>query len=221
MVIGISGMIGCGKSTLSSELHDTYSNSLLLEEFSNDDVVFNTFLSWIYKKKPNIDIGFQTYIIESLSDSFKKAINLFNKKGFTMSKNHIFLDRFNLEHYIFAKVNLDKKDSKYFKAFDALFNCILNEEENPDLAIFLDIDFDTFKRRIFQRGRKSEIDNYDLNEAYFKELHSVYKDEFIKLVQRYNIPYKIIDCNNKTNDQVFDEAKNIIDNFDFSKSKRK
>ncbi|SYV97288.1 Deoxyguanosine kinase, partial [Mycoplasmopsis edwardii] len=46
MVIAISGMIGSGKSTLSKELSNIYNNSILVEEFSDNDEVFNTFLKW-------------------------------------------------------------------------------------------------------------------------------------------------------------------------------
>ena len=220
MVIGISGMIGCGKSTLSQSLHKHYKNSILLEEFEKDDAVFNTFLRWFYQNQPNINIGFQAYIVESLSDNFKKTVKKFKDKGWTFKNNHIFLDRFNLEHYIFAILTLKEKPKKYFEAFDALFNEILDHDDDPDLAIFIDVDFETFKDRIFARGRKEEIDNWKANEAYFKELHSLYKKLFVELLNKYHIPYVIIDSNKMNDKEVLSKAIEIIDNYDFSKSKR-
>ncbi|CRH45571.1 Uncharacterised protein [Mycoplasmopsis arginini] len=44
MIIGISGMIAAGKSSLSEKLVEHYPNSLLLHEFEENDEVFNTFL---------------------------------------------------------------------------------------------------------------------------------------------------------------------------------
>ncbi|SYV93084.1 Deoxyguanosine kinase, partial [Mycoplasmopsis synoviae] len=46
MLIGISGMISSGKSTLSKNLNKHYKKSMLLNEFQEEDVVFNTMLDW-------------------------------------------------------------------------------------------------------------------------------------------------------------------------------
>lgn len=109
MVIAVSGMIGSGKSTLTKELKEIYKNSILVEEFADEDPVFNKFLKWIYEKEPNIDIAFQSYIIESLSDTFKKEEKKFLKLYSSHKNGYMFLDRFNIEHYIFAIVTLEKK----------------------------------------------------------------------------------------------------------------
>ncbi|WP_027334265.1 deoxynucleoside kinase [Mycoplasma elephantis] len=219
MVIGISGNIASGKSTLSKALHKHYKNSILIEEFKDNDVVFNTFLKWIYEQKPNIDIGFQSYIVESLTNNFKKINNEFMK-----TKNHlkdfIILDRFVLEHYVFAVATLEKKEKKYLHAFNAMFDEIMDPEVNPDIAIYLDMTFDTFKKHIFKRNRDVEINNWDSNYNYFKRLHELYKDVFIKVVKKYNIPYYVIDVNNLTEEEVIKKAINIIDNHDFTNSQR-
>ncbi|MGV2393630.1 UNVERIFIED_CONTAM: deoxynucleoside kinase [Campylobacter lari] len=44
MLIGISGMISSGKSTLTKKLHEYYKGSKQLKEFEENDEVFNTFL---------------------------------------------------------------------------------------------------------------------------------------------------------------------------------
>lgn len=215
MIIGISGMIASGKSTLAKGLNNFYQNSVLLEEFKEDDSVFNTFLDWFYRKKENIDIAFQTYIIESSSNLLKKSIFEF-KKNHDLKNNHIFLDRFNLEHYIFAILTLKSKPIKYLKAFDAMFYKLIDIENNPNLVIFLDINFEIFKERLFKRARQSEINNYQKNETYFKELHELYKDLFIKLMTSFSIPYIIIDANYKTDNQILVEAIQKIENFNFN-----
>lgn len=50
MIIGISGMISSGKSILVKKLSDYYFNLIFIEEFSDDDFVFNIFLKWCYEK---------------------------------------------------------------------------------------------------------------------------------------------------------------------------
>ncbi|VEU78086.1 deoxynucleoside kinase [Mycoplasmopsis columbinasalis] len=221
MVIAISGMIGAGKSTLATALHKYYRNSMMMVEFEEDDDVFNIFLKWLYEKQPNIDIGFQAYIIESLSAKFQKTIADFKAQGYQFDKNHIFLDRFNLEHYIFAAANLSEKNLKYLKGFDAMFHQIVSPSENPDFAIFLDISFETFKERVFKRNRASEVENFDQNLRYFMRLHDFYKEMFIALCNKYKIPYHIINCNNKTQEQIFAEALILVETFDFSQLQRR
>lgn len=124
MVIAISGMIGSGKSTLSKQLNQHYHKSYLLEEFAQDDDVFNTFLKWVYEKEPNIDIAFQSYIIESLSDTFTKKEKLFLKDR-NHKEHYMFLDRFNLEHYIFALVTLEKNHIDIHKHLMLYLNILL------------------------------------------------------------------------------------------------
>lgn len=216
MVVAISGMIGCGKSTLSKELNHYYANSILVEEFANDDPVFNYFLKWLYEKEPNIDIAFQSYIIESLTESFLKEEQKFLEKFKDHENGFMFLDRFNIEHYIFAVITLEKKDPKYLKAFDAMFKYIVDVNLNPDLAIYLDANFETIKERILKRGRKVEVENFDANEVYFQRLHELYKPLFIKLCEFYKIPYKIIQTDFKSDLDVFDQVKEYIDNYKFT-----
>lgn len=65
-----------------------------------------------------------------------------------------------------------------------------------------------------------EVDNFAENEPYFQRLHELYKELFVKLCLFYNIPYKIINTNNKKDYEVQEEAEEIINNFEFSGSKR-
>ncbi|MGY6171788.1 deoxynucleoside kinase [Candidatus Mycoplasma pogonae] len=211
MIIGISGMISSGKSTLTQQLASHYPASQKLLEFEEDDEVFNTFLKWFYEQKENLSIGFQTYIIEAHSSKFNKLYQDYYAQNLDYQNNHIFLDRFSLEHYIFAKVNLKQKPEKYFKAYDLAFRTLINKEELPDFAIYLDMSFETFKERFFKRGRQVEVDQWDINQAYFYNLHKVYKEIFIQLCHEFNLKYFIIDTEGKNEDQVFVEAIVLIE----------
>ncbi|BAP00896.1 deoxyguanosine kinase [Mycoplasmopsis californica HAZ160_1] len=219
MLIGISGMIGSGKSVLSQKLLNYFNNSVLLKEFEEKDPVFNQFLSWLYQGTQNLSMSFQAYVIESHSFNLSQILADFHRKGHKHSQSHIFLDRFSIEHYIFAQVNLADKP-KYLQAYKEMFTEIFTSELIPDLAIYLDINFDTFKKRLFSRGREVEIANYAQNQKYFAKLLAVYKDTFIKLANHFKMNYIIIDTNQLSEDEVFQKVKDIITNYDFSSCER-
>ncbi|MCU4117113.1 deoxynucleoside kinase [Mycoplasma zalophi] len=211
MIIGISGMIASGKTSLSEKLHKHYKTSKMLHEFEEDDEVFNTFLKWLYEKKPNLTIGFQSYIVENHSAKFAEILEEYKKENLEISNDHIFLDRFSIEHYIFAKIILKEKQGKYLEAYDALFQKLITKEELPDLAIFLDISFDTFKKRIFKRGRETEVDNWDKNIEYFKKLHTHYYEIFSELVEKFNLNHIVIDANDLNEKELSEKVIEIID----------
>ena len=211
MIIGVSGMIAAGKSSLAEKLHRYFEGSLMLHEFEEDDEVFNTFLKWLYEGKPNLTIGFQSYIVENHSTKFNKIKEEFEKSKKDPIEDMIFLDRFSIEHYIFAKLILSKKDKRYLDAYDALFEKLISKDELPDFAIFLDINFETFKKRIFTRGRQSEVDNWDENYEYFRNLHENYFKIFKEIAQKFGLKYVVIDTNNLTEKEVFNKALDIIE----------
>ncbi|MGZ9762986.1 deoxynucleoside kinase [Mycoplasma sp. 5912] len=221
MVIGISGMISSGKSTLSKKLNEHYKTSVILDEFDKDDIVFNTFLKWLYEKKPNLTMALQTYVVENHTTKLQELFTEFAAKHNDLKNNHLVLDRFSIEHYIFAHVNLKVKGRNYLKGYDALFEHMITDEEIPDLAIYLDMSYETFEKRLFERGREVEINNYELNKDYFKNLYRVYKDLFIKQADKYHLNYVIVDTNNLTEAEVLSKAIEIIDNFDLSKAKER
>ncbi|VEU75430.1 Deoxyguanosine kinase [Mycoplasmopsis maculosa] len=212
MLIGISGMISSGKSTLTKKLHEYFKSSYILEEFDENDEVFNTFLKWLYEKKPNLSIGFQSYVVENHTTKLNELINKFNDDNKSWEKDHIILDRFSIEHYIFANVNLKVKGEKYLKGYDALFTKLITKNETPDLAIFLNMTYDTFEKRLFERGREVEINNYENNKEYFTKLYEAYKDLFIKQAEKYNLIYEIIETDNLSEDEVLKKALEIINN---------
>lgn len=220
MLIGISGMISCGKTTLTKSLVRHYPTSMMLEEYDENCEVFNTFLKWLYEKQPNLTMGFQSYVVENHTTKLNELIAKFNKMGKDWKKDHIFLDRFSVEHYIFAHINLRPKGKNYLNGYDALFEHLITDDETPDLAIFLDMSWDTFKKRLFERGRKVETENFDKNEPYFRELYDSYKALFLKQAKKYKFPYEIVETDNLTEDEVYEKAVEIIDKH-MAKYKRK
>ncbi|QGZ97767.1 AAA family ATPase [Mycoplasma sp. NEAQ87857] len=214
MLIGISGMISSGKSVLSKKLTKHYNkNALLLQEFAKEDEVFNTMLRWLYERKPNFDLTFETYILEyhlSIVNQIKKK---FIKRNMNHDQDFIFIDRYAAEHYIFAAVNLEKCDPRIFQAYKLLYDTLITKDDIPEYAIFLDVDFEHFQQRLFKRGREVEIQGWENNKQYFAKLLKVYKKLFIDLANKYGIKYEIIDTNNLTEQEVFNIALEKIEQY--------
>lgn len=207
-------MISSGKSTLVSLLVEHYKNNLqkpayFLNEFKENDVVFNNLLKWHLEKKPNITLSFELYVLDShISELYKIENEL--KKQFV--DYFLFLDRFSVEHIIFSQIAFEN-DPKRWRSYKTMANKMIDSFNIPDFVIYLDVNFETFKNRIFQRNRKAEIDNWNINEVYYKKLHNDYKSNFIKLCQEYGVNYCILDTNNKNQEEVLNEALLQIENF--------
>lgn len=86
MIIGVSGMIAAGKSSLAEKLAKHYKKSIMLHEFEENDDVFNTFLDWLYQNKPNLTIGFQSYIVENHSAKLQMLLKNLMKRNLTKLK---------------------------------------------------------------------------------------------------------------------------------------
>ncbi|QGZ97769.1 deoxynucleoside kinase [Mycoplasma sp. NEAQ87857] len=214
MLIGISGMVSSGKSTLSNKLFNHFKNSLLLKEFDEDkDGVFHTLLDIKFKNQGNssINFSFEAYILENHLNCLDKLLNQFDQE----KNKYIFLDRFSLEHGIFALTDFmfQKFPKRSFEAYKAMSKIMVEPRHLPELIIYLDVSFDTFKQRIFNRQRDSEVENWNLNEPYFRLLFDNYKKHFLDLLKNANINYIVIDTNDLNEDQVFEVAKEAILQF--------
>ncbi|SYV94811.1 Deoxyguanosine kinase, partial [Mycoplasmoides gallisepticum] len=60
-----------------------------------------------------------------------------------------------------------KKGDKFLNAYQAMFDMMIDKNEIPDIAIFLDVNFENFKKRLFKRNRKVEVNNFDENLDYW------------------------------------------------------
>ncbi|BAP00897.1 deoxyguanosine kinase [Mycoplasmopsis californica HAZ160_1] len=216
MIVSISGFIGVGKFSLAHKLSQHYKNSILIDDLNNSNDIFEIFLNWFYNKKENINLGFQAYIIEETTQKFNNAFLKFQKSNLSSQGNYIFSNRFNLEHYIFALISMKDKPPKYLRAFDKMFVNMVYPKHNPQLAIFIDVNYEMFENYIFSNPGSIESQFYTDNIEYFKELHALYRDLYTNLMQRWNIPFAIIDANNKNEYEILGEAIKIIDNFNFN-----
>lgn len=202
MKIAVGGMIASGKSTLVENLGRKL-DMPIMEEFSQDDEVFNTLLKWLYSDDPNInnvEMLLQIYFIHNHFITQQKY------------DDHYIVDRDIVEHWLFAQENL-KNTPTVMNMYNGVFMAYMNQIKRTDLYIILDMSWETFEKRIFKRGRKEEIDNYDAQVDYFKRLHSTYIKKLTAQCEIYNIPYTIIQTDNLNAAEVLDIALDRITKF--------
>lgn len=192
MKIAVGGMIGVGKSTLTKKLGEAL-DLPIMEEFESTDDTFHTLLRWLYEGRPHVEMLLQTYFLHT---------HWYRQQEL---ENNCVIDRDIIEHWLFAQKNLTKMP-KVWNMYNGLFHQYMNDWTKPDLYVILDLSWEEFTKRIFARGRKSEIDNYHANEEYFKMLMSDYVDLMKAQCTIFNVPYVIIDTNYKNSDEVFEIA---------------
>jgi deoxyadenosine/deoxycytidine kinase len=202
--IVIGGFIASGKSTVIRGL--AKNGYKTIDEFSETDDMFLQVLSWFYEGREGSEMMLQNYFI---TKSFDEQIKIKNSKQ--RFKDDIYIcDRDIFEHYIFAMTNLPTKTQKVI--YSNLFHQYFIELDRPSKYIFLDIDFKTFKERIFKRNRRDEVHSFDKNETYFKVLLSTYKQKLESLCKIWDIPFYVINAQHnqlvvdyKVKQVIFDE----------------
>ena len=196
MKISVGGMIASGKSTLVKRLGEAL-NLPVMEEFERNDEVFNTLLRWLYEQKDNVEMLLQIYFIHN------HWLNQVKYEG------SFIVDRDLVEHWLFAQHNL-KKMPTIMNMYNGVFHAYMNQVKKPDIYLILDVDWKNFEQRIMDRGREQEIENFDKNKTYFKELMSDYTTKVAAQCAVYDIPYIVINTNGLTEDEVFQKSMEAI-----------
>jgi deoxyadenosine/deoxycytidine kinase len=199
MKISVGGMIASGKSTLVKRLGEQLQLPVM-EEFEKDDEVFNTLLKWLYEKKDNVEMLLQIYFIHN---------HWLNQQKYD---GDFIVDRDLIEHWLFAYHNLRNMPT-IMNMYNGVFHSYMNQIKHPDVYIILDVNWQEFEDRVMKRGREQEIENFELNKAYFQALISDYTHKIVSQCSVYGIPYKVIDTNQKTEEEVLAEALEIIQNL--------
>jgi deoxyadenosine/deoxycytidine kinase len=199
MRIAVGGMIASGKSTLSEQLAGEY-NLKLIEEFAGDNDVFKTLLDWLYSGKPNVEMLLQIYFLHNQWLKHKE-----------LGDDYV-VDRDVIEHWIFAQTNL-RKHPEVLNMYNGLFHAYMNSIKLPEIYIILEVGFEEFKSRVMMRGRPEEIENFDKNEKYFRDLLSNYSAMLRAQCVIYSIPYIVINTDNKTIEEIKNEAINEVNKY--------
>ncbi len=194
-VIAIGGMIAAGKTTLANDLAAKIGAKVNYELDENNKTQ-DVLLEDMYKREPDAGTVFQLYLFLKRHRQYVEA---------SQSNTPIILDRTIFEDRLFAHENM-LDDIISFSYYDRMWEEKVSEMINkvglPNLYVILKVDWNTFKDRIFKRGRKSEIDNFSLNEEYFKNLNNIYVDYLENTCLKFGIPYIILDANLPNNEKI-------------------
>lgn len=195
----VGGTIAAGKSSLVGALPFK-----AIQELDPNDELQKVLLEKMYEGDPIAKQVFQLDMMLTRFDKFKKLAN--------SDEIHVF-DRMIFEDRLFA--NMLFGDVKNIWAYyDSIWNDkveeLINEVGKPKLYILLDVNWETFSERIFARNRKVEIDNFEENKEYFKKLLDKYIPYMVEQLEKFNIPYVVIDTNKLGKLEVIDEVKSIL-----------
>ncbi len=194
-VIAIGGMIAAGKTTLVEELSKKLNAKVLLELDDNDEIQ-KALLKGLYERNNIAASVFQLYFFLRRFDNYQVITN---EENITIVDRTIFEDR------LFAHQNM-ANDPIVFSFYDKMWSDKVSELVYsvgvPKLYVILKIDWDLFIERLFKRNRKVEIDNFKLNELYFRSLNDVYVDFLEKTCKVYGINYVILDASIETQKKI-------------------
>jgi deoxyadenosine kinase len=162
--IGISGIIGAGKTTLATHLAKILDLPVYYE-----GVINNEYLGDFYNDMNKYSFPLQIYLLNKRFRQHQQII--WQGKGGVQ-------DRTIYEDSIFAKVLKDSglMEERDYRTYIDLFNNMANFMRKPNLIIHLDVSPAESIERIKRRGREMER---TITVEYLTQLYNAYED-FIK-----------------------------------------
>lgn len=194
--IVVGGPIAVGKSTLVGALP-----FVPVQELDPNDELQKLLLEKMYEGDK---IAPQVFQLDMLLTRFDKYKNVANEK-----EVHVF-DRMIFEDIFFAQKLLSKYPNVwnyYHSIWLDKVEEIMNVIGKPKFYILLSCNWETFSKRVFDRNRKAEIDNFEKNKAYFKEMIEEYETFVVDMLKKYEIDYMVINTDDKSILEVIDVAK--------------
>ena len=177
-IVGISGIIGVGKSTLTKKIGEKLGWNILKEPVEE-----NEYLNNFYENMAQFSFPMQVYL---LNHRFKQHQQM------VWSDNNTIQDRTIYEDVIFAKMlkesNLMSKLD--FKTYVDLFQNMANFLHRPDLIVYLDVEPEIALERINERSRGCET---GITIEYLKSLKEGYEEWLSDVEDR--IPVLKLDWN--------------------------
>lgn len=179
MFIGIAGIIGAGKSTLTNQLADEFD----FEPY-HEPVQENEYLDDFYQDPQRWATIMQMHLLSKRFHQHQQIV--WNSKH-----NKVVQDRTIYEDTIFARILnedgtiSDREYETYRDHFDIMRRFLVY----PDLIVYLDVEPEIALERVEQRGRDSEkFNGVDLE--YLQRLQSGYED-FIEEMSSYTKTIKL------------------------------
>ena len=161
MMIGVSGIIGVGKSTLVKQLGDIIDCDTFFEP-----VKHNLYLEKFYEDIKKYSFPMQVYLLNH---------RFLQHQQMVWSRKSCIQDRTIYEDVIFAKMLKEDglMDPLDFQTYVDLFQNMSNFLHRPDIIIYLDVEPEVAIERIKQRGRECES---GITLEYLIKLKSGYED---------------------------------------------
>ena len=195
--ITVTGMIGAGKSSLTSLLAERYGSQAFYE--SVDD---NPILPLFYESSEEE--------IQSKRYPFLLQLHFLNTRFQAIKQAQLddlnIMDRSIEEDKLFLLINyeLGRINELEFNLYNSLFDNMNEMVEDPHTVIYLRGSFHEIMRRIKRRGREYELSE-DLV-AYYKKLWSRYDEWVFKNFERVNVVVIDIDKVDFVNNEQHKEA---------------
>jgi deoxyadenosine kinase len=182
---GISGIIGVGKTPLTTKLAKLFNVSAEYEPVKE-----NIYLEDFYKNMSKYAFPMQIFL---LNKRFQQHQNI------VWSNKSAFQDRTIYEDVIFAKMLAESKimDERDFTTYKETFQNMNNFLHRPDMIIYLDCEPEIAFERIKLRGRGCET---TVSLSYLKDLKKGYEDWLENVISK-KVPVLRIDYNKIPNDE--------------------
>lgn len=199
-IIIVGGTIAAGKSTLVENLAK-FENWNAVPELREGDKVQEIILSKLYEGKRLHMATVQYYFI---TNRYKQYEDCSKEPGTSI------LDRGIWEDWIFSKLLMENAEPKSYEHYKDLWKTTIEKVVAkfglPKAYIYLKVDWDTFRTRIYKRNREAEIANFSRNEEYFKGLLHEYNENFVPLLQQWGIEPIVVDTVKLNRAQVTEEV---------------
>lgn len=205
-VIVIGGMIGLGKTSVSTLIGEQLGSKVFYESVEDNPILplFYTSTDEEIQAK-RYPFLLQLYFLQTRFESIKQAYK----------ENNNVLDRSIYEDWYFAKVNHDlgRISDLEFQVYEGLLNEMMKEidglpyKKAPDLMVYLKASFETVMFRIGLRGRDFE-QNQGLID-YYRTLWAGYDDWLQKHYHASQV--LVIDMDNTDIVNKPEDAKRIIE----------
>ncbi len=161
--IAVEGPIGAGKTALAERLATRLDATLVLEDTENP------FLADFYVDRPGAALQAQLFYLlqRHRQQTTLQQADLFSQ---TTVADYLF-DK----DKIFAYLNLD--DNELF-IYQRLYDLLARDVPGPDLVIYLQAPTDVLQRRIRSRSAEPEVEGFEPDPEYLKELNEAYHHFF-------------------------------------------
>jgi len=192
--IAVAGNIGVGKSSMVEFLSEQYGFEPIYEPFMN-----NPYLDDFYKDMKTWGFHSQLYF---LTHKFKLHMALNTRASTVVQDRTIYEDAEIFATNLYKGRHIKKRD---YETYMELYETMKGALQPPDLMIYLQCSVGSIRKRIKQRGRKSE---QEIPTSYLRRLNGLYEE----WISRYNqSPVLVWDS------ERMDYLTDIVDRIEFKR----